>query len=245
MSALLRFFRFSRFTKLQSKDIIIVVVGPWGAGKSSFINMATAGKEDAKTSISVGHNLKPCTSKITSVILSEVSPGSRIVLVDTPGFDDTDAVILTKLANWLKRTYIKDVKLAGIIYMHKISANRVTAGPPFQNLTMFKTLCGEHGLENVVLATSMWGQVEEEEGNEREADLRTGYWKGMLDAGSKTFRYERTEESARTIMQHFLPLYGFQLHQAPIALPRSSVPFQQELVEHNISLPETNVRSSS
>ena len=56
---------------------------------------------------SVGHELVSCTSEVTAVRLNS-SPGSaNIVMVDTPGFDDThktDVEILELISEWLNKT---------------------------------------------------------------------------------------------------------------------------------------------
>ena len=90
-------------------------MGPTGAGKSSvrhagldptmylrptqFISRVT-GKVDG-----VGHQLTSCTSDI-GIIRCTIGV-SKIVLVDTPGFDDTnkpDLEILELISAWLDKT---------------------------------------------------------------------------------------------------------------------------------------------
>ena len=90
-----------------------------------------------------------------------------IILVDTPGFDDTqktDTEILTMICRLANRNvsiqvipswktlihiiyyrYKRDIKLAGILYFHRISDNRV-AGTPLKNIRMFQKLCGKKHL---------------------------------------------------------------------------------------------------
>lgn len=49
------------------------------------------------------------------------SPSIDIYLVDTPGFDDTnrsDTDVLKAIATWLTKSYAKDVRLNGILYLH-------------------------------------------------------------------------------------------------------------------------------
>lgn len=195
---------------LVAKDIVIAVLGPTGAGKSSFINMILSGREDhAKASATVGHSLESCTGEVSMVRLLDPALESRVVFVDTPGFGHTyrsDTMILSMISDWMKKIYNKDMKLAGILYLHRISDNRVSTTPtPLTNLTIFEKLCGKQALRNVVLATTMWDEVHEQEGTEREQELQQKYWKGMIQGGSKTFRYFRDQQSAWTIVQHFLP----------------------------------------
>lgn len=58
--------------------------------------------------MTVGHDLRSCTSKIRHVIIPHPKdPTRRVVLVDTPGFDDTyvdDTSILKLIAVWLARS---------------------------------------------------------------------------------------------------------------------------------------------
>ena len=87
-------------------------------------------------------------------------------------------------------SYKSNVKLAGIIYLHRISDNRLQSGSPLQNLEMFGRLCGEGGMKNIVLATTMWTKVKSAEvGIGREQELKNTYWAGMLVAGSRLMRF--------------------------------------------------------
>ncbi|KAL4076364.1 P-loop containing nucleoside triphosphate hydrolase protein [Scleroderma citrinum] len=172
-------------------------MGPTGAGKSTLISRAVGG-----TDIGVGHDLRSCTSEIRAVRCPHSDGERNIVLVDTPGFDDTfvtDTQILLNIANWLKKTYKQNVKLSGLLYLHRISDNRV-AGTPLRNLNMFKELCGEDNFKNVILVTTMWDEVEEDVGLQREEELRNTFWQWMIKLGSSSHRFNDTEESARKII---------------------------------------------
>lgn len=46
------------------------------------------------------------------------------------------------LADWLNRVYQNNVRLAGILYLHRIGDNRL-GGTAMKNLRMFKKLCGD------------------------------------------------------------------------------------------------------
>jgi GTPase Era involved in 16S rRNA processing len=181
---------------LVSDDIVIAVMGPTGAGKSNFINVATR-----QTGTNVGHKLQSCTSDVRAV--QYIHPdGPRYVIIDTPGFDDTnvpDTEILSRIAQYLKNTYKRDIHLAGIVYLHRISDNRM-AGSPLKNLRMFAKLCGDDAIGNVILATTMWDRTKEDVGSQREAELKTKYWHGMLAMGSQVHRFRGTFESAWTIL---------------------------------------------
>jgi hypothetical protein len=85
-------------------------------------------------------------------------PGSqrKFWLVDTPGFDDSrtsDSEILRALAAWLTETYSANIRLTGILYLHRILDIRL-GGSAMRNLRMFRKLVGEQNLASVVLATT-------------------------------------------------------------------------------------------
>jgi hypothetical protein len=71
---------------------------------------------------------------------------------------------------------------------------------------MFKKLCGAKGLSCVVLATTMWSQVNPEEGERRENELvsKQEFWGEMIKQGSTVMRQDRAEVSAIQIIQYIL-----------------------------------------
>ena len=89
------------------------------------------------------------------------------------------------------------MKLSGLLYFHPISYNRMGGtSTPLKYLEMFKQLCGENTLQKVILTTTMWDEVDRETGEVREKELKTDYWRTMLERGSTTSRFLRTRESA-------------------------------------------------
>ncbi|KAF9469800.1 P-loop containing nucleoside triphosphate hydrolase protein [Collybia nuda] len=202
-------------------------MGPTGAGKSSFIAKVTGGD------VRIGHDLQSCTTDI-KIVKYECPDKSDfdVVFVDTPGFDDTersDVEILEMIADWLNKTYERKIILAGILYFHRISDNRM-AGTPLKNLKMFRELCGKNALQNIILTTTMWDEVDAETGARREAELRSKYWKAMIDHGSATARFHSTQESAWDIVDHFVRDSN----------ARHAVLLQNEMSEMKKQLPETN-----
>jgi len=80
---------------------IILLLGPTGSGKSRFVEVAT-GHTQSKT---VGHTLEPWTTDIRANPCAHPLTKHPVVLVDTPGLDDTkfDADIFTKITTWLRK----------------------------------------------------------------------------------------------------------------------------------------------
>jgi len=104
----------------------------------------------------------------------------------------------------MKDTYDDGFLLSGIIYLHRISDPRMD-GPSLKNLRMMKKLCGSASLSNVVLATTMWERVTEEEGARREAELKQVFWKDMIDGGSRISRITtQTGHDPRALVKSLL-----------------------------------------
>ncbi|KAF9444015.1 hypothetical protein P691DRAFT_737086 [Macrolepiota fuliginosa MF-IS2] len=204
-------------------------MGPTGAGKSTFIQTMIGRETNG-----VGHSLESYTNQISAMRVT-FSDGVSVVLVDTPGFDDThlsDLDILKIVAKWLEDIRRRSLTLSGILYLHRISDNRM-AGTPLKNLKMFKKLCGEDFFEKVILTTTMWpevgGGVEEDIYIRREGELSRTYWAEMTNKGSFTCRFRNTQASAWEILNRVVA------HESRRRLIR----IQEELVDQKKSLPTT------
>ncbi|KAK7682617.1 hypothetical protein QCA50_014417 [Cerrena zonata] len=185
----------------ESSPALIAVMGATGTGKSQFINVAT------NSGFIVDEGLKSCTNEVMES--KSIKPGGRpVVLIDTPGFDDTlesDMVILARIAAYLEKVYREGKRLHGIIYMYRISDRRIT-GTSRKSLNIVKTICGDDSLVNVVIATSMWNHVDEATGRSREDELRSSdeMFQPMVKKGVKMMRHLNTRESAMRIIQTVL-----------------------------------------
>ena len=125
--------------------------------------------------------------------------------------------------------YEKDIKLAGIIYLHRITDNRM-GGNPHRNLRMFGELCGDQAVKKVVLVTTMWdeGETDPQTHNQRERALFDTYWKKMINYGASTARFLNSPDSAWKIIDPFL-----RKHETEVLL------LQEELVDLKRALNET------
>lgn len=131
----------------------------------------------------------------------------EVALVDTPGFDDTkrsDAEILEQIVQFLCTQYELGIPLKGIIYMHRITDNRMS-GSAQRYFEMFMKLCGEQNLENVVLLTTMWGEIKDEgKGLQRERELRREFWTEMEKNGSTIRRFDGSRSMAEAFVCRLL-----------------------------------------
>ncbi|KAM0268876.1 hypothetical protein ACHAQH_009890 [Verticillium albo-atrum] len=188
--------------------------------------------------VGIGHDLQSQTSEVC-IFTKEYTSGSgkttRYHLIDTPGFDNssrTDSEVLKSLSEFLAEQYRKDIKLAGIIYLHRITDVRMTSSA-VTNFSMFKKLCGGAFFPQIVLATTRWDDLSggKEEGHRREAALidTDDWWGLMAKRGSKVFRFKGTEASAKEIIFH---LGSLRLQAA--------MKIQTEMVDENKSFDATS-----
>ncbi|RXW15799.1 hypothetical protein EST38_g10056 [Candolleomyces aberdarensis] len=210
------------------KDVLIAVMGLTGSGKSTFINLAT----QSPNKLQVGHSVQSCTDVVGRADPFDLA-GRRIVLFDTPGFDDTnksETEILRIIAFELEKQYRKGRTLHGIIYVYRISDLRV-GGLAKTNFGIFRKLCGESSLRNVVIMTNMWSRLPTEEEGLRRADELTSlddFFKPAIAKGAVMMHHKKdTVDSAHGILHQIL-----QNH--PMALS-----IQTELVDQQKTITET------
>ncbi|KAJ2934748.1 hypothetical protein H1R20_g2336, partial [Candolleomyces eurysporus] len=191
-------------TSTQNEVRLVGIMGETGAGKSSFIN-SILGYEAAV----VSDGVLSCTRTVESFDY-EREDGLTVTLVDTPGFNDyddmdidskTDAEILQMIADFLKSEYAKERKFTGIVFLHSIAKPPVTTTR--KNMKMFKRLCGEGGIRNVVVATTFWDRVshkrralQDAETDEEDLMESEGYLKELNDAGVPFVRTGQFDSSA-------------------------------------------------
>ncbi|CAG8361038.1 unnamed protein product [Penicillium salamii] len=202
--------------------VLIAVMGLTGTGKSTFIQTATESPE-----VIVGHDLESCTSEMKGYTFHY--KGHNVNLIDTPGFDDThksETEVLTNIAKWLEDSFRNKEKLNGVIYLHSINKPRME-GSALRNLRLFRQLCGENPLKNVVLATTFWGAVNEQTGASREEELRERpeFWGNMVDHGSRMMRVT-DRASTLEIVDYLMPMRG-----VPLEIQKEMVDQDKPLIE--------------
>ncbi|KAJ2916931.1 hypothetical protein MD484_g3523, partial [Candolleomyces efflorescens] len=144
----------------------------------------------------VSHGLRSCTEEIGVATLMlppthPLFPNRRLVLVDTPGFNDThkgESEILRKISVWLGSVYDKSdmqAKVTGLVYLHNISQNRMGKMSRLSH-DLFGKICGSAALETVVMASTHWDVLLH--CNPGAAPLREGelkeFWAESLSRGA-------------------------------------------------------------
>lgn len=110
--------------------------------------------------------------------------------------------------------------------MHRISDRRFS-GIAGRNFRIFRELCGETSLKNVILVTNMWGEVSIEVGEARERELASNFLKPALDKGAQMARHHNTEQSAHEVIRRIMTNH-------PVALQ-----IQLELVDQRKDISDT------
>lgn len=133
-----------------------------------------------------------------------------MILIDTPGFDDdarTDLEILEDIGKWLvKEGYTKDHQLDGLILLHPITHNRV-GGMERKRTRLLEKILGVDAYKRIVIATTMWDDLVNEEVMNGRIQGRTGeggVWADMVKQGARICRHHNTHESAHEIIRHII-----------------------------------------
>jgi hypothetical protein len=169
--------------------------------------------------------------------------GQQVHLIDTPGFDDTnhsDVDTLKTIANYLSASFANGVRLGGIIYLHRISDNRL-GGSGMRNLSMFKKLSGPGTWPNTIIGTTMWNANEYAQGIAREKELSNDpkYLGDLLAGGAKLFRCAEHGAGANEQKLSALNMIATLLKQIELS-PKIELDIQRELVNDGRTLDNTH-----
>lgn len=191
---------FPTLAQRTQNDVLIIVTGPLGSGKSSFISKVTGIPED---SVGVGHSLNPSTLCVRDFCHVDQQSGKRVIFLDVPGFSHPlqSGKILRMIASWLKDTYSGDAPVGGILYLHSVAHSSVVV-PPEEFLALGGK-CGKGMMSKLSLVTTMWDEVLQTDGAVELAKCEQA-WQPVLRPGENVSRYLNTYQSAREIIRPFL-----------------------------------------
>ncbi|TFK28445.1 hypothetical protein FA15DRAFT_612239 [Coprinopsis marcescibilis] len=218
----------------QEGDALILLLGPSGVGKSTFINNYS-GQELA----TVTHAYSTCTRSIKPIPAPpfESNPmigGNRVVLIDTPGFfggDMNDAATLKQIANVLRPQGGRPRELAGIIYLHDMTQKRLVRETQM-SLSLFEEVCGTGSAHKAILVKTQWSRTPDTSALRRGADLNGTFFKQMIDAGAQCVDI-KDGYTERHVVQHIV-----KRHYGASVAARLLVQLQQEL-ESGLCIPQT------
>ena len=124
-----------------------------------------------------------------------------------------DSDILIEIGKFLSDFNIQNLRLSGILYLHRITDQRL-GGATIKNLAMFEKLVGKGYIENVILLTTMWSNlISPKDGEKRVQSLTSKgkFWVSMINLGAMHERYDGTNDDAYRIVR-------MVLNKAPIVL---------------------------
>jgi hypothetical protein len=113
-----------------------------------------------------------------------------------------DSEVLTEITEFLAAQYAAKIPLKGVIYLHRIQDNRMK-GSARRYLDVFRSLCGEEALGDVMLVTTFWNKVQNHERGEylrREQELIDDYWSPMQKKGSIIAKFDGSKEAAESLI---------------------------------------------
>ncbi|KAK6345784.1 TAF5-like RNA polymerase II [Orbilia blumenaviensis] len=206
--------------------IIILLIGITGIGKSTFIKQVTG------LDVPIGDDLESLTASVTTY-KTRIS-GKEVWFMDTPGFNDTnqaqrsDTEVLGAVSTELVKQHREGLLVNGVVYLHKITEDRMY-GTHVSNLLMLRRLVGEPSLRNVVLATTKWDAVTQEEGEKRERQLKQRYWARLIEHGAKVARIRKE------IPQSYLGVVDSLMENMGITLQ-----IQKELGDDGLTLEQSS-----
>ncbi|KAJ3515888.1 hypothetical protein NMY22_g14334 [Coprinellus aureogranulatus] len=225
----------------RPSDIVILIMGCTRAGKSTFINLLLQHIGDGRPELKVEPDvLSTVTSELEQVVITgqierqnlhfvHLRKDQRLVFVDTPGLPDRDQLAaLTGISSWLREALKKSI-FGGIIYIHDISADRDTGENARRNLVMLRGLCPEATLDKVTLITSKWSVLGEGQAAKREAELKEGQWKSLLDATHDTHLMRLSPDSEAAGPKTAWQIVRHTLWRLDIWLGRQSLAETQRL----------------
>ncbi|KAK0652613.1 P-loop containing nucleoside triphosphate hydrolase protein [Cercophora newfieldiana] len=194
---------------------MILLIGPSGSGKSSFVKSLTG--EIVQLN---GH--KPCTPECKAYKVEPIIDGrlKSFILIDTPGFVDQpekDLKILENIAMTL--TKMAPDKVFGAIYFHNITEVRMT-GTGLSVLDIFKAICGERFYPHVAFVTTMWDTIKPQFHRKFQiTNTELGNGPMKLKGAPGVFRRLRDDdECSKDVLQHFALLSRQRATPPPLLL---------------------------
>lgn len=93
----------------------------------------------------------------------------------------------------------KHIKVAGILYLHNITLKRLTE-PPILHREIFRNICGEEYLPNVLLVLTMCENTDSKSRMVNEEHMMK-YWKKTIGEKDRVYCHYGTTESAWEILK--------------------------------------------
>ncbi|EPS97673.1 hypothetical protein FOMPIDRAFT_127451, partial [Fomitopsis schrenkii] len=205
-----------------SPPAYILVLGSTGTGKSTFINLVSGSK------LGVGIGLESETATVQPT--KPLKFGSeRVIMVDTPGFDDTvksEEEVLRTISDYLVDLRRRRISIRGVVYLHRITDNRM-GGTALRNFRMFHAICGASAMKNAIIVLNMWDRTKSDVYEPREKELRNVFFQPAMKNGASILRHDGSKASGELILSTLLER------------PAVDLAIQTEMVDQGMALRTT------
>ncbi|KAH7085899.1 hypothetical protein BKA63DRAFT_28590 [Paraphoma chrysanthemicola] len=168
---------------------LIIVTGPTGVGKSSFIKAITGSDLYISSTLESG-----CPGTRQTALVPASIRGKRYLFLDMPGFDaaDLDDWHVFTLLTTAMGTIERYVNFRGLVYIDTFDNVRATRSAE-KILTWIYHFCGPQYMANVTIVTTKW-DVQADELLDEKLDRFTKWSHGallqpLISNGAKTFHH--------------------------------------------------------
>ncbi|KAK3359515.1 hypothetical protein B0T25DRAFT_533187 [Lasiosphaeria hispida] len=175
----------------MAAEIVILLIGPHGSGKTSFVKCVTGSTMDVAPTTR-------CREYQANV------GGNAFRIIDTPGLDDLPAGNLSILKDVTQTLEKLGLSVSGAIFFHRITDGRFT-GSARSSLDIFKQICGDGFAKQVAFVTSMWNKLSPAARDHHKGlneELRQKYF--HIGPGPATaFPFGNDEKGAKAVLKYF------------------------------------------
>ncbi|THU87675.1 hypothetical protein K435DRAFT_867063 [Dendrothele bispora CBS 962.96] len=180
-------------TNFQPSDIVILVTGAVGAGRSTFINDFLGPGAPGRMKVGDSCSLDTCTTRIDYEIVNSSTRRNlknRLVIVDTPGFDDhskSDFEVLQEIASWIQESdRYRSMDNTNVVVLNKWFGRT------------------EDIYRRIVLVTTKWSRIVYwQEAIKRQTRLESSHWNQLITRGSKLDSFRENSLDAERIVDEF------------------------------------------
>ncbi|KAF9042476.1 hypothetical protein BJ165DRAFT_1529867 [Panaeolus papilionaceus] len=139
----------------------ILILGPTGAGKSSFIEaLAGKGQSLGISKDQLARFTQEVTAyKVKNAIVQEHGYTHTLYLIDAPGFSNSkisELEIITKVKQWMNDQGVEWIN--GVLYLSPITDTRAP-GSKWRTIKMIQTLLYNKAFDRLNIVTTMWDRL--------------------------------------------------------------------------------------